>query len=50
MLINREDFFCPKHLSSFLEIVTRGNILMYEGRLSFKYSNGGLINFVLNHM
>lgn len=47
MSFNSEDFFCPKHLSTFLE--TRGNIFVYEGRLSFKYSNGGLINVVLNH-
>lgn len=50
MSFNSEDFFCPEHLSTFLEILTRGNIFVYEGRLSFKYSNGGLINFVLNHM
>jgi len=50
VLIKTEDSFCPKHLSSFLEILTRGNILTDEGSLIFKYSNGGLINFILYHM
>lgn len=50
VLSNSEDSFYSKHLVSFLVILTEGTIFVCEVRLSFKYPNGGLTNFILNDM
>lgn len=50
VLSNSEDLFCSKHLVSFLVIWTGGTTFVCEVRLSFKYSNSGLTNFILNEV